>query len=51
MSKGNTTQPENQASVVIEDLTLTDSETENVKGGEGSIRVHYDTGYGNRIII
>ena len=32
MSKENTKQPENQASIVIEDLTLNETATENVKG-------------------
>ncbi|MEW6129667.1 MAG: hypothetical protein AB1757_21685 [Acidobacteriota bacterium] len=51
MSKENTNPPENQSSIVIEDLTLNETVTETVKGGDATIRVHYDTGYGNRMTI
>jgi hypothetical protein len=50
MSKQNPSQSEKRAPI-IEDLTLNETSTETVKGGEATVRVHYDTGYGNRISI
>jgi hypothetical protein len=48
MAKEEIEQQGNEATTDIEDLTLNEAATQQVKGG-ATIRVHYDTGYGNRI--
>jgi hypothetical protein len=50
MAKEKIEQQGNEVTNDVEDLTLNEPETEQVKGG-ATIRVHYDTGYGNRISI